>query len=206
MNGICGAASILSSLSLVSSLASGVLLEPGLLSREQLWDMRCAFGLPLAGLFFDFMDGRVARWSGRSSILGQELDSLADLVSYLTQVSFGVAPAVLAFVVGLRTRLDCIVLCSFVCAGIARLARFNVTTHLIPKDGSGKPQYFSGLPIPSSLMLVMTMWYWAEHGMLRSVVDTHIVFGFLGEIHLFSLVWIAWAVCMVSNTLKIPKL
>ena len=32
------------------------------------------------GLFFDFMDGKVARWRGKSSLMGQELDSLADLV------------------------------------------------------------------------------------------------------------------------------
>ncbi len=42
----------------------------------------------------------------------------------------------------------------FVCAGIARLARFNVTTAAIPHDASGKAKYFEGLPIPSSLILV----------------------------------------------------
>ncbi|CAI4214616.1 unnamed protein product [Parascedosporium putredinis] len=52
------------------------------------------------GLFFDFMDGRVARWRKKSSMMGQELDSLADLIS------FGVAPAAIATALGLRTKLD----------------------------------------------------------------------------------------------------
>jgi phosphatidylserine synthase len=39
-----------------------------------------ALALPLAGLMFDFFDGKVARWRKSSSMLGQELDSLADLV------------------------------------------------------------------------------------------------------------------------------
>jgi len=70
MNGVCGSLSIFSSAQyLVSS------------DDDYLW---WALALPLAGLMFDFMDGKVARWRKTSSLLGQELDSLADLVSYLT--------------------------------------------------------------------------------------------------------------------------
>jgi len=50
--------------------------------------------------------------------------------------------------------LDTLFLTIFVCSGIARLARFNVTTASIPHDASGKARYFEGLPIPSSLILV----------------------------------------------------
>lgn len=66
-NGICGSYSIFSS---ARYLVSG--------DKDYLW---LAHAFPLAGLLFDFMDGKVARWRNESSMLGQELDSLADLVS-----------------------------------------------------------------------------------------------------------------------------
>ena len=67
MNGVCGSLSVFSSARYLLSN------DP-----DYLW---AALGLPLAGLIFDFMDGKVARWRKSSSLLGQELDSLADLVS-----------------------------------------------------------------------------------------------------------------------------
>lgn len=91
-------------------------------------------------------------------MLGQEMDSLADLVS------FGVAPATLAFTLGLRTTLDCVALLLFVSGGLARLARFNATVALIPADKSGKSKYFEGLPIPSSLFLTAGMAYCVKQG------------------------------------------
>jgi len=66
MNGFCGSFSIFSS-------ARYLLTN----DREYLW---LALAFPLAGLMFDFFDGKVARWRQSSSLLGQELDSLADLV------------------------------------------------------------------------------------------------------------------------------
>lgn len=84
-------------------------------------------------------------------MLGQELDSLAD------SISFGAAPCVAAFTLGLRTSVDTFILTLFICAGVARLARFNVTTALVPHDKSGKAKYFEGLPIPTSLILVGCM-------------------------------------------------
>ena len=118
--------------------------------------VRVMFGLPLLGLLFDIADGKVARWmSTGPSMLGQELDSLSDLIS------FGVAPACLAWSIGLRTFLDKVCLVVFVCAGLARLARFNVTQQSASLEG-GKQKYFEGLPIPSSLMLVSVMWWWVE--------------------------------------------
>ncbi|KAJ1017799.1 hypothetical protein NDA16_005116 [Ustilago loliicola] len=107
-----------------------------------------ALWFPLFGAIFDLLDGKVARWRKSSSMLGQELDSLAD------SLSFGAAPAFAAYALGLRGGLDSFVLTLFVCAGVARLARFNVTAASIPHDTTGKARYFEGLPIPSSLVLV----------------------------------------------------
>lgn len=49
-------------------------------SPKDLGSIWAALALMPFGLFFDFMDGKVARWRGKSSLMGQELDSLADLV------------------------------------------------------------------------------------------------------------------------------
>jgi CDP-diacylglycerol--serine O-phosphatidyltransferase len=198
MNGMCGSGSIIASISLIASLNAPSLLSQ--VTSDQIFTMRLAFFLPLLGMFFDFFDGKVARWKNESSMLGQELDSLADLIS------FGMAPAVLAYVIGLRSFIDKVVLCVFVCGGLARLARFNVTTHLVEKDETGKSKFFQGLPIPTSLALVMTMWYWAEKGMLENGVPLG-NFGLFGiNVHGFTLVWLLWAGMMTSNTLKVPKL
>jgi len=192
MNGVCGAFSIFSSARYL------VTKDP-----NYLWT---ALWLPLAGCMFDLFDGKIARWRKASSMLGQELDSLADLIS------FGVAPGLLAFVIGLRTWLDTVVLTGFICCGLARLARFNATVALIPKDGSGKSSYFEGLPIPSSLFLVCMLSYWQWKGW---TIDTEgIPLGQItllgktggdGDMHVVSLIFAAWAAAMVSKTLRVPK-
>lgn len=117
-----------------------------LIVREDRWLVIAMALLPVA-LVFDFADGRVARWRHRTSTLGADLDSLADIIS------FGLAPAVLAFAVGLRGVLDVAILVYFVACGISRLARFNVTAEALA-DESGKVKYFEGTPIPSSVLLV----------------------------------------------------
>src|SRR5512141_600108 len=70
---------------------------------------------PLA-LVFDFLDGRVARWRHEHSILGRELDSLADVIS------FGMAPAALGFAAGMNGALDVVALLYFIACGASRLA------------------------------------------------------------------------------------
>jgi CDP-diacylglycerol--serine O-phosphatidyltransferase len=76
--------------------------------------------LPMA-LVCDVLDGYVARLrKDRQSLLGADLDSLSDVIS------FGVAPAVLGFTLGLRGGWDMAVLTYFVVCGVSRLARFNV--------------------------------------------------------------------------------
>lgn len=129
------------------------------------------------------------------------------------QISFGVAPALLAFTCGLRTYLDTIALASFICCGLARLARFNATVALVPKNASGKAAYFEGLPIPSSLALVGMLALWARNGWIEG--NQGVPLGMLtlwgkpggsGDVHTASLVFGAWAAAMVSKTLHVPKL
>ncbi len=107
---------------------------------------------------FDGLDGRIARLTGTSSNFGRELDSLADVIT------FGVAPAMLAWMWGFRnlsptlaplvmTRLvqfGAIASFLFLIAGASRLARFNITTNPQPSN-PGRPgkKYFVGMPIPA---------------------------------------------------------
>ena len=69
--------------------------------------------------------------------MGQELDSLADLIS------FGVSPATIAFAIGFQTTVDVLMLTFWVLCGLSRLARFNISAANIPKDAHGKSQYLS---------------------------------------------------------------
>ena len=89
-----------------------------------------------AAFAFDVFDGRIARWRHQSSELGRELDSLADVIL------FGVAPAALAFAAGMRGGWDAAALVYFVCCGVSRLARYNVTAQTL-SAGADKVAYFS---------------------------------------------------------------
>ena len=110
-----------------------------------------ACALVLAALVFDIFDGRVARWRQKSSLLGRELDSLADVIS------FGVAPALIAYGVGMQGLWDRVVLAFFVACGVSRLARFNVTAEAMSAGGD-RVKYFEGTPIPTSILLVFLLW------------------------------------------------
>jgi CDP-diacylglycerol---serine O-phosphatidyltransferase len=169
------------------------------------------------GLFFDFMDGKVARWRGKASLLGQELDSLADLVRLrhesgikrlLTdyQISFGVAPSVCAFSIGMQSFVDTILLTFFVLCGLTRLARFNVTVSHLPKDATGKSQYFEGTPIPTTLSIAAAMAFWVQRGWIHERIPFGIWgAGTLWEFHPAAGVFVLWGCMMVSKTIKIPK-
>ena len=102
-----------------------------------------------------------------------------------------------------------------ICCGLARLARFNATVALVPKDAQGKAQYFEGLPIPSSLGLVFTLMYCTSQGLIDGKGKLGITGGTItlwgaqggdGELHVVSLVFGLWAAAMVSKTLRVPKL
>ena len=131
-NAVCGTCALFSGMSY---------LQTG--SIEQIY---VAFLLICAGLVFDILDGRIARWRQKSSAMGRELDSLADVIS------FGVAPAVLAYACGMQGLLDRVVLVFFVACGVSRLARFNVTADQL-SEHTGKVKYFEGTPIPTSIGL-----------------------------------------------------
>src|SRR6187200_1250543 len=105
--------------------------------------------LPLA-LVCDVLDGYVARRNrSRQSVLGADLDSLADVIS------FGMAPAALGFTLGLRGGWDMLILTYFVVCGVSRLARFNVTSSALADAATGKVKYFEGTPIPTSIVIVL---------------------------------------------------
>jgi CDP-diacylglycerol---serine O-phosphatidyltransferase len=163
--------------------------------RAVLW---LAFALLPLSLVFDALDGRIARWRHTHSALGGELDSLADTVS------FGVAPAVLAFTLGLRDMLDILCLVFFVSCGISRLARYNVTSAAMA-DERGKVHYFQGTPVTVSLLLVVA----AAVAFATGHVGDAIWFGTLpvGPVHLHpvALVFPLVGCAMVSGTLRIPK-
>jgi len=103
--------------------------------------------LIIAAAVLDMLDGRVARLTNSASRFGEEYDSLADLVS------FGVAPAVLAYSWGLADfhRLGWLASFLFVVCGSMRLARFNIQTRVTDK------KYFIGLPIPAAAGTIATL-------------------------------------------------
>jgi len=119
-----------------------------------------ACGLVLAALIFDILDGRIARWRQKTSGMGRELDSLADIIS------FGVAPAIIGYGCGMQGLYDRIILAFFVVCGVSRLARYNVTADEL-SEGGDKVKYFEGTPIPTSLLLVVLIFWAATQGALH---------------------------------------
>jgi CDP-diacylglycerol--serine O-phosphatidyltransferase len=148
--------------------------------------------IPLA-FVFDVLDGRIARWRHAASPMGRELDSLADVIS------FGVAPAGIAFAAGLTSRLDQLILMYFVGCGLSRLARFNVTAEALATE-TGKVHHFEGTPIPTSIVPLGLLMLAFHQGALYPVR----VLG--AELHLPVLLFLLSGSLMISKTLKIPKL
>jgi CDP-diacylglycerol--serine O-phosphatidyltransferase len=132
-------------------------------------DFTVALQAILAAVVLDGLDGRIARMTNTTSAFGREMDSLADAIS------FGLAPAVLAFawgvqfiepIVGEKVRGQIFNAGSFIAflfllCGACRLARFNVQVNPIPKN-PGRPdrKYFVGLPIPAAAAMVCAV-VWA---------------------------------------------
>lgn len=165
---------------------------------RQDWLIWTAMSLHVLALGFDVMDGYWARRSRRQSLLGGDLDSLADAIS------FGVAPAVLGYTLGLRGGWDIVILVYFVVCGISRLARFNVTAAELAGP-SGKVKYFEGTPIPTSIAIVAVLavafWVGATDGEL-----------WLGSyklgpaaLHPLTLLYGLSGSGMISATLRVPK-
>jgi len=157
-----------------------------------------ACGLVLAALVFDVFDGRIARWRQKSSAMGRELDSLADVIS------FGVAPAIIAYGCGMQGLYDRIVLAYFVACGVSRLARYNVTAETLSGD-DGKVRYFEGTPIPTSIVLVAVLALAAWQGAVRDQLwgGAMVLGGF--TLHPLVLLFALSGSLMISR-LRIPKL
>ncbi len=176
-----------------------IFLSLGYIADEKSTELWAAFVLPVAALAFDVLDGYVARLNKRrQSLLGADLDSLADIVS------FGVAPAVLGYTLGLRGFWDVVCLTYFVCCGISRLARFNVTSAALTNASTGKVRYFEGTPIPTSILIVLLLavayrlghtgsnfWFGTFHLLTRVM-------------HPFSAIYFLSGSLMIS-TIRIPK-
>ena len=152
-----------------------------------------------AALFFDWLDGRVARWRRKHSALGRELDSLADIIS------FGVAPAVLGFASGLRGVWDWVALIYFVCCGVSRLARYNVTAEALSVGGD-KVAYFEGTPIPTTFVLTAVLATAAWQGRLGDDLWWGSWQIGPGTLHPLSLLFVLSGSLMISKTLRIPKI
>lgn len=117
-------------------------------------------------ILFDGLDGRIARLTNTTSSFGRELDSLADVIT------FGIAPAILAWLWGFRAlpvmddsdlrskviQLGAIATFVFLMAGAARLARFNIQMNPQPSN-PGRPgkKYFVGMPIPAGAGVVAAL-------------------------------------------------
>jgi len=166
-------------------------------NRKFLW---AAFLLLPLALLLDVLDGYVARLNRkRQSALGGDLDSLADVIS------FGVAPAVLGFTLGLQGGWDMVILTYFVICGVSRLARFNATAADLADAETGKVKYFEGTPIPTSIVIVALLGIALRLGR----IDDRLWFGAWdigpGVLHPLSLVYAASGSAMISATLRIPK-
>jgi CDP-diacylglycerol---serine O-phosphatidyltransferase len=183
-NGCCGTAAIFVAMDHVREASAGRVYAAG--------------ALVIAALIFDVLDGRIARWRHNASAMGRELDSLADVIS------FGVAPACLAYAVGLTGVWDVLALLYFVACGISRLARYNITADALAA-GHGKVPYFEGTPIPTSTLLVVLIVVLAGLGR----IGPHLPFGVvsLGPFNLrpFALLFVLSGSLMISKTLRIPK-
>jgi len=152
---------------------------------------------PIA-LIFDWLDGRVARWRRKHSALGRELDSLADIIS------FGIAPAALGFAAGLRGEWDWLGLMYFVCCGVSRLARYNVTAEGL-SEGGDKVAYFEGTPIPTTMLLTGVLAFAAWQDKLGANLYWGVWTVGSWELHPLSFLFVLSGSLMISKTLRIPK-
>jgi CDP-diacylglycerol--serine O-phosphatidyltransferase len=158
-----------------------------------------AAALAPAALILDVLDGRIARARHQHSALGRELDSLSDVIS------FGVAPAALGFASGLQGGWDVVALVYFVCCGVSRLARFNVTAETL-SAGADKVAYFQGTPIPTSVVLTALLAFAAwQHRLGDALYGGAFAIG-PWQLHPLALLFVLSGSLMISSTLRIPKL
>ncbi|HXC39958.1 MAG TPA: CDP-alcohol phosphatidyltransferase family protein [Burkholderiales bacterium] len=184
-NAACGVAAIFCAMRYVGDPSEGMFF--------------LAAALAPAALVFDTLDGRIARWRHEHTALGRELDSLADVIS------FGVAPAALAYAAGMRGAWDWVALVYFVCCGVSRLARYNITAESL-SAGHGKVAYFEGTPIPTSVLLTGALALAAAGHRLGDNLYWGVWALGPGDLHPLALLFVLSGTLMVSKTLRIPKL
>ncbi len=156
-------------------------------------DLYLAAALVPLAIVFDVLDGRIARFRREASPLGRELDSLADVIS------FGVAPAAIAFATGLDGALDQVLLIWFAACGVSRLARYNITAAAAVKGPADKVPYYEGTPITTSIVpLGVVMLAWS-----RGAAQAWPLLG--GSLHALSGMFLVSGCLMISKTLRIPK-
>jgi CDP-diacylglycerol---serine O-phosphatidyltransferase len=157
---VCGYFAVLSTLRGAQMLAAGVASGLALVAFD---NAARAIGW---AILFDGLDGRIARMTNTASPFGREFDSLADVIA------FGVAPALLAFVWGVRgvdemagrelvqhiRQVAWIITFAYVICGAARLARFNIDT----VKPTGDRRFFVGLPIPAAAGVVAAIVHWQK--------------------------------------------
>ena len=184
-NGFCGVAALFAAMRFLST-------------ADRRYIYAAAALVPLA-LVFDVLDGRVARWRHATSPMGRELDSLADVIS------FGVAPAGIAYAAGLDQVVDQVILMYFVGCGVSRLARYNVTAEKL-SEGADKVAYFEGTPIPTSVVLTGVLAFAAWQERLGENIYWGVWSTGWGELHPLVLLFVLSGTLMISKTLRIPKL
>src|SRR6478609_4530081 len=153
-----------------------------------------------AAFILDVLDGRIARARHQHSALGRELDSLSDVIS------FGMAPAALGFAAGLQGGWDAAALAYFVCCGVSRLARYNVTAEQLAGDESGKVKYFEGTPIPTSVLITGVLAWAAWQGHVGDALAGGRFEIGPWTLHGLALLFVLSGSLMISKTLRIPKL
>jgi len=177
---------------------SAILFAMLYMASGSMRDFMLSAALAPAAFIFDVLDGRIARARHQHSALGRELDSLSDVIS------FGVAPAALAFAAGMRGGWDAAVLIYFVCCGVSRLARFNVTAESLSGD-SGKVKFFEGTPIPTSVVLTGVLAFAAWSGAIGERLWGGVVELGPWNLHPLVLMFAVSGSLMISKTLRIPK-
>jgi CDP-diacylglycerol--serine O-phosphatidyltransferase len=178
---------------------AGVFLAMLFVENDAISIFLLAAAMAPAAFAFDVLDGRIARMRHQHSLLGRELDSLADVIS------FGVAPAALGYAAGLRGGWVWVVLIYFVCCGVGRLARYNVTAEAL-SEGGEKVKYFEGTPIPTSVVLTAVLAFAAWRGRLGDALYWGAWSLGPWTLHPLVLLFAISGTLMVSKTLRIPKL
>jgi CDP-diacylglycerol---serine O-phosphatidyltransferase len=158
-----------------------------------------AAALAPAAFAFDVLDGRIARARHQHSALGRELDSLSDVIS------FGVAPAALGFAAGMQGGWDAAALVYFVCCGVSRLARYNVTAESMA-GADAKVPYFEGTPIPTSVVITGILAFAAWQGRIGEGLYGGVWAVGPWDLHPMALLYVLSGTLMISKTLRIPKL